>query len=119
MQSYRELKVWQNAIELVNQIYVLTRTFPKSEVFGLAGQLRRAAVSIPSNIAEGWGRATTTDYIRFLRIARGSRYEVETQVVIARNLSYLNGEEYQHLVNTIAEIGKMLNGLISRLSKAS
>lgn len=82
IESYRDLKVWQKSVNLVTEIYEITRSFSKEEIYTLASQLRRAAISVPSNIAEGWGRNSTKEYVHFLRIARGSLLELETQLVI-------------------------------------
>jgi len=113
--SYRQLGVWQKAIALVTEIYEASRTFPKEELHGLTGQLRRAAISVPANIAEGWGRNSTGEYIQFLRVARGSLLELETHIVIARNLDYLSPQKLQELLDKTQELNKMLNALINRL----
>ncbi len=90
--SYKDLLVWQQAIDLTVNIYALTSNFPKSELFGLASQIQRAAISVPSNIAEGHARDSTKEYLRFISIALGSLAEVETQLVIANKLQFLNDE---------------------------
>jgi len=90
MKSYKELLVWQKSMVLVKEIYQLTASFPDVEKFGLTSQMRNAAISIPSNIAEGWGRQSRKSYIQFLRISRGSLFELETQVIIAKTLEYYN-----------------------------
>ena len=92
VKSYRDLSAWQKARLLVKEVYLLTAAFPVGERFGLVSQMNRAAVSIPSNIAEGYGRATTQDYLHFLRIARGSAYELETQLVLAQDLGLCTEE---------------------------
>jgi four helix bundle protein len=97
VQSYRDLVAWNKAMELVTEIYRVTRNFPKEELFGLMSQLRRAAVSIPSNIAEGKGRLSKGEFRQFLGNARGSLAEVETQILIAQNLSYLDEPETNRL----------------------
>ena len=107
--------VWQKGIELVNEIYVLTKRFPKEEMFGLTNQMRRAAVSIPANIAEGWGRNSTKSYIQFVRISRGSLYELETLFVIARDLNYIDETIKSSVTGKIDEIGKMFNKLLQKL----
>ena len=117
VRKYQELIVWQKAIALVTEIYSLTSTFPHAEIYGLTSQLRRAAVSIPSNIAEGQGRATKGEFIQFLCHARGSLYEAETQVVISRNLGYLTLEQQESLLVALAELGRILNGLIASLQQ--
>jgi four helix bundle protein len=110
-----QLIAWQRAIELVSDIYSLTSAFPHDEIYGLTSQLRRAAVSIPSNIAEGQGRATKGEFIQFLCHARGSLYEVETQVVISRKLGYITAEQQESLSDALSEPGRILNGLITSL----
>jgi len=113
--SYRDLEVWKKAMELVTDIYKVTQTFAKEEIYGLTSQVRRAAVSVPANIAEGWGRGTTKEYMQFLRIARGSLLEVETQMTISRNLGYVNAQIQEPILQNIQEINKMMNALISSL----
>jgi len=113
-QHYRDLLVWQKAIELVTDIYRVTRGFPKDELYGLTSQIRRAAVSIPSNIAEGQGRLTRGEFRQFLGQARGSYAELETQLIIARNLGYLS--QPGNLIEQLAEVGRLLNGLLSSLT---
>jgi len=114
--SYRQIKVWQKAIELVVDIYSCTRSFPKEEMFGLTSQLRRAAVSIASNIAEGKGRRTDREFLQFLHHARGSVFEVETQLTIASRLGYMPEAEVLRLGNSASEIARMLNGLIKAIT---
>ncbi|MCB0190339.1 MAG: four helix bundle protein [Anaerolineae bacterium] len=115
MNSYKELKVWQRTVDLVAEIYRMTRTFPDEERYTLTSQMRRAAISIPSNIAEGWGRGTTKEYVHFLRIARGSLMELETQLIISEKLKYLSADTINLLIKEIQEIGRMLNGLMRSL----
>jgi four helix bundle protein len=117
MSSYRDLLSWQRAMALVTEIYVATADFPKSEIYGLTSQLRRAATSIPSNIAEGKGRNTDRDYVQFLYRARGSLLEVETQLEIARNLGYLEPSRLTQLHEECAGVGRVLNGLIASLRR--
>lgn len=112
---YRDLIVWQRAIELVTAIYRQTTKFPDHERFGLTSQLRRAAVSVPSNIAEGQGRLTRGEFRQFLGQARGSLLEIDTQITIAHKLGYLREQEYEFLLDRTGEVGKMLNGLIDSL----
>src|SRR6476619_4506190 len=97
LSRYQELIVWQRAMDLVTRVYEATETFPQKELFGLTNQIRRAAVSVPSNIAEGQGRNTTADYLRFLSIARGSLQELETQILIASRLRYMETTDEQDL----------------------
>lgn len=115
MNSYRELIVWQKAMSLLAAIYQETKFFPKEELYGLSSQLRRAAISLPSNIAEGYGRGSTQDYLRFLQIARGSLYEAQTQIEIAETLGYLPNAKTDALLEAALEIEKMLNRLIRKL----
>jgi len=115
MYSYKELEVWKQSIVLVELIYQLTKNFPEEEKSSLSSQLQRSAVSIPSNIAEGWGRLTTSDYIHFLVIARGSLLELETQIIIANKLNYINELQVNQLQNQLDAIGKMLNAMIKTL----
>ena len=115
VRSYRDLIAWQKAIELVSDIYRSTQHFPDRERFGLTSQLRRAAVSVPSNVAEGQGRQSTGEFKQFLGHARGSLLEVETQVVIAENLGYLSREQSASLIKRTEEVGRILNGLLNSL----
>ncbi|UKB84483.1 four helix bundle protein [Chryseobacterium sp. MEBOG06] len=115
MANFKELLVWQKSIDFVTDIYRATELFPKIEIYGLISQIRRAAVSIPSNIAEGNSRRSKPDYLQFLKIARGSCAEIETQLTICKNLNLLNEESYLKLNQGIIEITKMLNGLINSL----
>lgn len=116
--SYRELKVWQKAMELVYLIYELTRSFPKEEVYGLTAQLRRAAVSVPSNIAEGKGRSSDREFSLFLCHARGSVHEVETQLLIAAHLGYLKQTDATRTNELANQIARMLNGLLASCATA-
>src|SRR3989344_1347234 len=118
MNSYKELTVYQKAVELSVYIYRITEKFPKSELYGLTSQIRRCAVSIPSNIAEGQRRGYKTEYIQFLRIAFGSGAELETQLSIAFKVGYLDKENFKVLNEKLEEIMKMLNKLISVLLKS-
>jgi four helix bundle protein len=116
VQCYREPVAWQRAVDLVTEIYKQTQSFPDSERFGLTAQLRRAAVSVPSNIAEGQGRASTGEFRQFLGHARGSLLEIETQVVIAARLGLLREQQHASLLRQSAELGRILNGLMNSLS---
>jgi four helix bundle protein len=118
LRSYQELIGWKKGIELVTDVYRLTQKFPKQEIYGLTSQIRRAAVSIPSNIAEGQGHMSRGEFKQFLGHARGSVLELESQVLIARNLAYLNLEEGEFLLERIAELGRVLNGLLKSLDPA-
>lgn len=112
--NYKDLVVWQKSIVFVSDIYVLTKNFPQDERFSLVDQMRRAAVSIPSNIAEGHARKSSADFARFLRISYGSAAELETQLIIANNLQYLTDSELEASLLKITELQKMLNALISK-----
>ena len=111
IKSYTDLQVWQKSMTLVTDVYKITSDFPKSETYGLTGQIRKSAVSIPSNIAEGSARETTRDLLRFISIAYGSLAELETQLLIARNLGYLEENILFPIMQRCREIGRMLNGL--------
>jgi four helix bundle protein len=113
--SYRDLTVWQRSIELSVAIYDLTRKFPADELYGLTSQLRRAAVSVPSNIAEGYGRASRQDYRRFVSMARGSALEVQTQLIIAGKLGYVAESFILPIQGLVDEIAKMLWALMEKL----
>jgi four helix bundle protein len=112
VRSYRDLIAWQKAMDLVTEIYRSTQGFPDCERFGLTSQLRRAAVSVPSNIAEGQGRQSTGEFKQFLGHARGSLLEVETQVFIAGNLGYLSPEQSDKMIKRTEEVGRIVNGLV-------
>jgi four helix bundle protein len=113
MRGYRDLRAWQHAMELVTEIYRVTRTFPKDELYGLVSQLRRAAVSVPSNLAEGHGRNSRNEFRQFIGQARGSLSEVETQIEIAKNLGDLGQDTAEALLAQAGVVGKMLTGLRS------
>lgn len=115
IRGYEDLKVWQKSMELVEMVYIFTERFPKKEQYRLVDQLCRAVVSIPSNIAEGSMRHTTKEYIRFVGIAQGSLAEVETQVMIAKKLNYIEENDYSRIMDVASEVGRMLNGLNSSL----
>jgi four helix bundle protein len=114
--NFRELIVWQKSINYVVDIYKITRKLPTEEKYGLASQMQRAATSIPSNIAEGAGRNTSTSFKQFLTIAIGSAHELETQIIICKKLSYLNEDENRELMLGLTEIQKMLYALHNSLS---
>lgn len=116
IKSYRDLIVWQKSMKLVTEIYEATKTFPREEVYGLTSQIRRCAISIPSNIAEGYGRNSTGDYIRFLQIAVGSIFELQTQIEISANLKYLSAEIFSLLFNKTKEVELMLLALIRKIN---
>lgn len=112
MKSHKDLIVWQKSMDHVATIYVATKAFPKEELFGIVSQMRRAAVSIPSNIAEGYGRLYDKETVKFLSNALGSASELETQLIISKDLGYLSIEDFQKLTNQIEEIIRMLSALI-------
>ena len=117
IKSYRDLVAWQKAMVLVTEIYRVSHKFPKDELFGLTSQLRRAAVSIPSNIAEGRGRSSLGEFRLFLGNAMGSLAEVETQIFIAQNLRYIDEATTSSLLDLASEVGRVLNGLIASITK--
>ena len=114
--SYQDLTVWQRGIELVLKIYKLTEKFPSTEIYGLTSQMRRSAISIPSNIAEGRRRGTKKDYLQFLRVAYGSGAELETQLLIAHKLSFGDNLAYNEVNGLIEEVMKMLNVMIRKMN---
>jgi four helix bundle protein len=113
--SYRDLIVWQRAIQMTVAIYKFTDEFPKSEVYGLSSQIRRAGVSVASNIAEGYGRMSTGEYKQFLGMARGSNLEVQTQLVIAKELGFGDTEKLKNADGLSHEVGKMLVAILNKL----
>ncbi len=115
--SYTELDVWKQSRELVNLIYTTTKSFPKEELYGLTSQIRRSAVSIPSNIAEGLGRNHSKDSLQFFFIARGSQYELETQVYLAFDQQFINHETLEIILDKITTGKKLLNGFINYYQK--
>ncbi len=117
MKTYRDLIVWQKAMAMVTKIYKVTKSFPRREDYGITSQIRRCAVSIPSNTAEGYGRHSRNEYVRFLQIALGSLYELQTQLEIAANLDYLKKEDFDTLYESTREIERMLSVLIKRLTE--
>ena len=114
---YRELIAWQKSMALVKRVYSLSKEFPNDERFGLTSQIRRAAVSVPSNIAEGQGRDSTKEFIHHLSIAYGSLMEVETQILIGQDLGYLRNEAVSTLLAESAEAGRIINGLMRSLRR--
>lgn len=115
MKSYKELIVWQKSFQLVLFIYKTTEKFPNNEIYGITSQLRRAAIAIPSNIAEGYNRQSKKEYLQFLYIAFGSGAELETQLLVSKELGYVNLKTYNELNNLLSEVLRMLNKLISTL----
>jgi four helix bundle protein len=115
MKTFRDLVVWQKSMNLVTQIYDLTKKFPKDENYGLTLQIRRCAVSIPSNIAEGYGRKSTQDYLRFLQISISSLYELQTQIEIGLNLKYLSNEDFDKVYELSREVERMISSLCKKI----
>ena len=115
MDSYKELKVWQVGIELTTDIYKLVKQFPHEEKFSLVTQMQRSVISVPSNIAEGWGWGSTKEYIKFLYIARASLMELETQLTISFNLNYVKDLSFKEFCDKITVLAKMINKLIRSL----
>jgi len=116
VKSYKDLLIWQKGIELTEKVYQLVKSFPNEELYALTSQIKRCTISIPSNIAEGYGRKSTKNYIQFLRISRGSLFELETQLIIANKLNYITYKEIADTIfNLIEEEGKMLNSFIKKL----
>ena len=120
LKNYKELKVWQKAYQLCLKTYEMTKNFPREERYGLVSQIRRSAISVPSNIAEGYGRKTVGEYIQALYIAYGSYCELETQVLISGDLGYIKVENLEMLQKDLGDVERMLKGLIKSLeSKGS
>jgi four helix bundle protein len=117
LKHYKELQVWQKSYQSCLEIYKATREFPGEEKYGLTSQMRRSAVSVPSNIAEGYGRKTTLDYLRSLYIAYGSNCELETQLLLSGDLGYIEDERLGGLKSDISEVERMLKALIKSLEK--
>jgi four helix bundle protein len=116
IRNYFDLTAWQRARQLVKSIYQISKEFPKEETYGLVSQIRRAAVSVPSNIAEGYGRGTRKDYVHFLHGARGSLYEMQTQLLLAEDLGYLSAQAVKPLMADISDCSRLLGSLIRSLS---
>jgi four helix bundle protein len=116
---YRDLIVWQRAMQLVTQIYQASKAWPRQETYGLTAQIRRCAISIPSNIAEGFARRSQGDYLRFLNIAMGSLFEFQTQLEVARNLGFIDGLKFNELFQISREIEAMLAKLIQRVAESA
>jgi four helix bundle protein len=117
VKSYQDLIAWRDAMALVIEVYKATANFPRHEIYGLSSQLRRAATSIPSNIAEGHGRATSGEFVQFLCHARGSLCEVETQIIIARELAYITAGQEHLLIARTDRLGRILQGLITSIQR--
>ncbi|NQY28660.1 MAG: four helix bundle protein [Flavobacteriaceae bacterium] len=115
--TYKDLLIWQKGIEIVKEVYLLCKELPKEELYGLTSQIKRSSVSIPSNIAEGWGRNYTKSYIQFLKYSRGSLLELETQIIIAKELDFISTVMFDKIQNLITEESKMLNAFIRSIDK--
>ncbi len=118
IKSYNDLLIWQKGISISNLVYTLLKSFPNEEMYALTSQLKRSTVSIPSNIAEGFGRNSVKSYLNFLKISRGSLFELETQLIIAENQNYIQDIElYNKIMGLIIEEGKMINSYINKLEQ--
>jgi len=117
MQDFRNLIVWKKAMSFTKSIYLLTKGFPREELFGLVAQLRRAAVSVPGNIAEGKGKNSDRDLLKFLYISRGSLNECETYIELAYSLDYINQNQYEQIIKERGEVGFLLHQLIQSLDR--
>jgi four helix bundle protein len=119
IQSYKDLLIWKKGIDIVVLVYQLISDFPKDEIYALSSQIKRSAVSIPSNIAEGYGRHSTQSYIQFIKIARGSLCELETQLLIAEKLNFIKSVDlYSDIMKQITEESKMINSFINKLESS-
>jgi four helix bundle protein len=115
MSDFRKLLIWQKSMALITKIYVSTKNFPKEEIFGLTSQIRRCSISIPSNIAEGFARESDKDFLRFLNISVGSLFEMQTQLEIAKNISYLKEDDFNNLYEDSREVERMLVSFIKKI----
>lgn len=119
IKSYKDLLIWQKGIDIVGMTYTLVSSFPKDELYALSSQIKRSSVSIPSNIAEGYGRQSTQSYIQFIKIARGALCELETQLLVANKLGFINDEKlFLELSNQIIEESKMINSFLNKLESS-
>jgi len=118
IKTFRDLVVWQKAMVMVVAVYKISKSFPDDEIYGLTSQMRRCAISIPSNIAEGFGRGSTKDYVRFLRIATGSLYELQTQMEICLRLGFIDRQGFEGLFDSSREIERMLSSLVRKVQRA-
>ncbi len=117
VKSYKDLLVWQKGIQIVKEVYLICQNFPKEEIYGLQSQIKRSSISIPSNIAEGWGRNYTKSYVQFLNYSRGSLLELETQMIISKELDFVSEEQFVKIQDLITEESKMLNAFIKSIDK--
>ncbi|MBO7532371.1 MAG: four helix bundle protein [Victivallales bacterium] len=115
VRSYRDLLVWQKAMQMAEMVYLLVKLLPREELFALSNQMRRAAISIPSNIAEGQARNSTKEFLQFLSVAKGSKAELETQLLLCVAINYLSQNDISPIMMLLDEIGKMINALINKL----
>ncbi len=115
--TYKDLLIWQKGIEIVKEVYLVCNSFPKDELYGLTSQVKRSSVSIPSNIAEGWGSKYTKSYVLFLNYSRGSLLELETQMIIAKELNFISTDCFNKIQGLITEESKMLNAFIKSVEK--
>ncbi|WP_103068803.1 four helix bundle protein [Aquimarina sediminis] len=118
MSTFRDLKIWQKSMSIVTTVYRDTNDFPKEEVYGLTSQIRRACVSIPSNIAEGYGRKGKKEYVRFLNIAMSSLFEMQTQLEIAKNLKYMNKNKFETIYDKTRELERMLSSYNKKVEES-
>ena len=116
MNNFRKLRIWNESIELATEIYTVTKQYPKSEIYGITSQIRRSVVSIGSNIAEGAGRQSQKEFVQFLNIAKGSCYELETQLLISKNIKFITEKDFQKLESKLVKIEKMIYALIKKLN---
>lgn len=119
IQNYKDLIVWQKSMEVALEVYKLTEKFPKSEVFGSVNQMRRSAFSIPSNIAEGWARKSSGNYVQFLSIASGSAAELETQLILTQKLHYADESFFVRILSLLLEVQKMLNSFRNKIKNSA
>ncbi|MGA9637118.1 four helix bundle protein [Flavobacterium sp.] len=117
MSTFRNLLIWQKSMTLTTQIYQLTSTFPKEEIYGLTSQIRRCSISIPSNIAEGYGRESDKEFLRFLNISIGSLFEMQTQLEIAKNIAYINEDLFNNLYENSREVERMIVSFIKKIKE--
>ncbi|RTE54925.1 four helix bundle protein [Arenibacter aquaticus] len=117
VKTYKDLLIWQKGIELVKEVYSICQELPNDELFGLKSQIKRSSISIPSNIAEGWGRNYTKNYVQLLRVSRGSLLELETQIIISKELNFISTDSYNRIQALITEESKMLNAFIKSIDK--
>jgi len=118
IRSYRDLEVWKLAIEIAKQCYVVTRGFPKEELFGMTSQIRRAAASVPANVAEGYGRDSKGEYVQFLRVSQGSLKELETHLILSREVGIVDSARVERILSDCERLGKMLRSLVRAIQRS-